>query len=127
MELNGRQIRQPRSLANRFEATVGIGKAGITDAVVHQMDNALEAHKLVKCSAQRSASMGTREAAIALPVRPIPPSSRPSAIASCSTARSTATMWRRSSSCTSTQLDSLKASLLPERGGSVLYSDDIGR
>ena len=66
MELNGRQIRQLRSLANRLEATVGIGKAGITDAVVRQMDNALEAHELVKCSVQGSAGMDTREAAIAL-------------------------------------------------------------
>jgi RNA-binding protein len=66
MELTGRQIRQLRSLANRLEATVGIGKAGITDAVVRQMDNALEAHELVKCSVQGSAGMDTREAAIAL-------------------------------------------------------------
>lgn len=103
MELNGRQIRQLRSLANRFEATVGIGKAGITDAVVHQMDNILEAHELVKCSAQGSAGMGTPAGQLSpSPARPIPPSSKSSAIASCSTAKPTATTWRRSSSCTST-------------------------
>ena len=52
MELTGRQIRQLRSMANRLEATIGVGKAGITDAVVRQTDSALEANELVKCSVQ---------------------------------------------------------------------------
>ena len=50
MELTGRQIRQLRSMANRLEATIGVGKAG----------------KLVKCSVQGTSGMDTREAAIAL-------------------------------------------------------------
>ena len=66
MELTGRQIRQLRSMANRLEATIGVGKAGITDAVVRQTDSALEANELVKCSVQGTSGMDTREAAIAL-------------------------------------------------------------
>lgn len=66
MELTGRQIRQLRSMANRLEATIGVGKAGITDAVVRQTDSALEANELVKCSVQGTSGMNTREAAIAL-------------------------------------------------------------
>ena len=66
MELTGRQIRQLRSMANRLEATIGVGKAGITDAVVRQTDSALEANELVKCPVQGTSGMDTREAAIAL-------------------------------------------------------------
>lgn len=66
MELTGRQIRQLRSMANRLETTIGVGKAGITDAVVRQTDSALEANELVKCSVQGTSGMDTREAAIAL-------------------------------------------------------------
>ncbi|EHF02117.1 YhbY family RNA-binding protein [Olsenella sp. oral taxon 809] len=66
MELTGRQIRQLRSMANRLEATIGVGKAGITDAVVRQTDSALEANELVKCSVQGTSGMDTHEAAIAL-------------------------------------------------------------
>ena len=66
MELTGRQIRQLRSMANRLEATIGVGKAGITDAVVRQTDSALEANELVKCSVQGTSGMDTREAATAL-------------------------------------------------------------
>ena len=56
MELTGRQIRQLRSMANRLEATIGVGKAG----------TALEANELVKCSVQGTSGMDTREAATAL-------------------------------------------------------------
>ncbi len=66
MELTGRQIRQLRSMANRLEATIGVGKAGITDAVVRQTDSALEANELVKCSVQGTSGMNAREAATAL-------------------------------------------------------------
>ena len=66
MELTGRQILQLRSMANRLEATIGVGKAGITDAVVRQTDSALEANELVKCSVQGTSGMDTREAATAL-------------------------------------------------------------
>ena len=60
MELTGRQIRQLRSMANRLEATIGVGKAGITDAVVRQTDYSLEANELVKCSDQGTSGMITR-------------------------------------------------------------------
>ena len=43
MELTGKQVRQLRSLANRLNATIAIGKGG-TDAVIAQTDSALEAH-----------------------------------------------------------------------------------
>lgn len=65
MELTGKQVRQLRSLANRLNATIAIGKGG-TDVVVAQTDSALEAHELIKCTVLNTSGLDTREAAIAL-------------------------------------------------------------
>ena len=65
MELTGKQVRQLRSLANRLNATIAIGKGG-TDAVVAQTESALEAHELIKCTVLNTAGLDTHEAAIAL-------------------------------------------------------------
>lgn len=66
MELTGRQIRQLRSLANRLEATVTVGKAGIVDSVIHHADATLEKNELIKCSVLNTSGLETRDAAIAL-------------------------------------------------------------
>ena len=43
MELTGKQRAQLRAMANELEPIVHIGKEGITEAVVQQTDEALEA------------------------------------------------------------------------------------
>ncbi len=50
MALNGKQIRQLRSMANTLKPTLIIGKSGITSGVEKQASDALEAHELLKCS-----------------------------------------------------------------------------
>lgn len=46
--LTGRQRRHLRGLAHRLEPVVQIGRQGLSDAVVAELDRALEAHELVK-------------------------------------------------------------------------------
>lgn len=48
MELTSKQRAQLRSLANSIDTIVQIGKDGITDNLVKQVDDALEARELVK-------------------------------------------------------------------------------
>lgn len=60
--LNGRQIRQLRSMANQLEATITIGKGGVA-GTQGQTDEALEANELVKCSVLGNSGLDTREAA----------------------------------------------------------------
>jgi len=47
-ELSGRQRRQLRGLAHALDAVVHVGKGGLTDEVVAQVDRALETHELIK-------------------------------------------------------------------------------
>lgn len=63
MALLGRQIRQLRSLAHHLNPVVIIGKSDITDAIVEQASEALEAHELIKCSVLDTSSLTAREAA----------------------------------------------------------------
>lgn len=46
--LTGRQRRYLRGLANPQRALVHVGEAGVSDAVVRALDEALEGHELVK-------------------------------------------------------------------------------
>lgn len=46
--LTGRQRRHLKGLAQRLEPAVRIGDAGITDAVLRALDEALRHHELVK-------------------------------------------------------------------------------
>ncbi len=50
MAISGKQIRQLRSLANTLKASVIVGKSGVTKNVLTQIDDALEAHELIKIS-----------------------------------------------------------------------------
>lgn len=47
--LNSRQRAQLRGLANGFETIVQIGKSGIGETVIKQVDDALTARELIKC------------------------------------------------------------------------------
>ncbi len=47
-ELTGKQKRILRSLAQKVPSTVHVGKAGVNEAVLKQIDSQLEIHELVK-------------------------------------------------------------------------------
>ena len=63
MALSGRQIRQLRALAHHLNPVINIGKADITDGLVRQADEALEAHELIKCAVQDGSGLTAQEAA----------------------------------------------------------------
>jgi RNA-binding protein len=48
MSLTSRQRSHLRSLAHSLEPVVLVGRAGVTDAVVREVDDALEARELIK-------------------------------------------------------------------------------
>ena len=62
MELTSKQRAQLRGLANSLTPIVHIGKEGITEAVVKQTDEALEARELIKCSVLDASELTAREA-----------------------------------------------------------------
>lgn len=66
MALTNKQARQLRGLAQHLDPVINIGKADISDGLVKQTDQALEAHELVKCSVQNGSSLTVSEAADAL-------------------------------------------------------------
>ena len=62
MELTSKQRAQLRGAANSIDTIVYIGKDGITDNLVKQADDALEARELIKCKVQENALLTAREA-----------------------------------------------------------------
>lgn len=60
--LNSRQRAQLRGLANSLNATFQIGKSGIVPNMIKQINDALEAHELVKIHVLENCPMGIREA-----------------------------------------------------------------
>ena len=62
MELTSKQRAQLRGLANGMDTIVHIGKDGITENLVKQADDALEARELIKCRVQENAMLTAREA-----------------------------------------------------------------
>lgn len=48
MPLSQKQIKQLRKLAHHLKVVIIIGQHGITDNVMHEIDNALEIHELLK-------------------------------------------------------------------------------
>ena len=53
---------QLRGIANTIDTIVHIGKDGITDNLVKQADDALEAREIIKCKVQENAMLTAREA-----------------------------------------------------------------
>ncbi len=51
-----------RSLANKEDTIVHIGKGGITDNIVKQAEDALKARELIKCRVLENSLLSAREA-----------------------------------------------------------------
>lgn len=63
MALLGKQVRQLRSMAHHLEPVISIGKNNITDAVVGEASELLEARELIKGTVQEMSDYTAREAA----------------------------------------------------------------
>ena len=50
MTITGKQVRQLRSMANNLKPCVIVGKEGVTENVLNQIEDDLEAHELIKVS-----------------------------------------------------------------------------
>ncbi len=61
--LTGRQRSYLRSLANTMEPIFQVGKGGVSDNLVRQFDDALEARELIKATVLRNSEFDAREAA----------------------------------------------------------------
>lgn len=66
MELTSKQRAQLRAMANPLEPIVHIGKGNLTEELIRQADDALEARELIKCRVLETAEYTAREAAEAL-------------------------------------------------------------
>lgn len=69
MELTSKQRAQLRGLANSLDPIVHIGKEGLSDNLVKQADEALEARELIKCKVLENAMLTAKEACQELSVR----------------------------------------------------------
>lgn len=61
--LNSRQRAQLRGLANSLDTIFQVGKGGVTENTVKQVDDALEARELVKLRVLETSPVSAREAA----------------------------------------------------------------
>ena len=61
--LTGKQRSYLKGLANGIDAVVFIGKEGLTDNVIKEMDNYLEVHELVKVKIQEGCELDPKETA----------------------------------------------------------------
>ncbi len=61
--LTSKQRARLRSMAQSYNPIFYIGKLGITDEVVHQLDNAINARELIKIGVQENCEYTSREAA----------------------------------------------------------------
>ena len=66
MELTSKQRAQLRSLATNLDTIVHVGKDGIGDNLIKQVNDALEARELIKCRVLENAMLSPREVADAL-------------------------------------------------------------
>lgn len=61
--ITGKQRSYLKSLANRLDARVFIGKTGLTENIVNELDNYLTAHEMVKVKLQEGADLDAKETA----------------------------------------------------------------
>lgn len=61
--LNSRQRAQLRGMANDYETIFQIGKSGISENTIKQVDDALEARELIKLRVLETCPLSSREAA----------------------------------------------------------------
>ena len=61
MELTSKQRAALRAIANTYEPILQIGKDGITEPLLKQADDALNARELIKVSGMKNAPMDARE------------------------------------------------------------------
>ncbi len=61
--LNSRQRAQLRGMANDFETILQVGKIGISENTIKQVDDALEARELIKISVLETSPLSSRQAA----------------------------------------------------------------
>ncbi len=59
--MKGKQRSYLKGLAQQIQPTVYIGKAGLTEALVQSVDDALSARELVKCQIQDGAGLAPAE------------------------------------------------------------------
>ena len=69
MELTSKQRAQLRGLASTLDTIIHIGKDGISDNLIKQADDALEARELIKGKVLENSLLTAREAALLLPAR----------------------------------------------------------
>ena len=62
MELTSKQRAQLRGVANTIDTIVHIGKDGISDNLVKQANDALEAREIIKCRVLENSLLTAREA-----------------------------------------------------------------
>ena len=62
MELTSKQRAQLRGVANSIDTIVHIGKDGISDNLVKQANDALEAREIIKCKVLENSLLTAREA-----------------------------------------------------------------
>lgn len=61
--LNSRQRAQLRSMANSYQAIFQIGKGGVGEQLIRQVNEALEARELIKLTVLETSPMKARECA----------------------------------------------------------------
>ncbi len=64
--LTGKQRSYLKSLAHHIDATVFIGKSGISENIIKEMDNYLEANELMKVKLQDGSELDPKETANSL-------------------------------------------------------------
>ena len=63
MKLTPKLRAQLRAECNRLQATVHVGKEGLTQALMQSLDDALRTHELVKVALNRTADVSAKAAA----------------------------------------------------------------
>ena len=61
--LNSKQRAHLRSLAQSYDPIFYIGKAGLSDEIINQIENAINARELIKLGVQENCEYTAREAA----------------------------------------------------------------